>query len=63
MSGSVIQDGKLYSNVRFVASREEADMEVIYDKAEYNKEHDAWLYFRHGHLVATAKNDKSKRAG
>jgi hypothetical protein len=54
-TGSVLTDGKLYENVVFVDSPDDAEMEVLYDKIEYDFERDTALYMRHGHLVATGK--------
>jgi ketol-acid reductoisomerase len=54
-TGSVLTEGKLYDDVVFVDSPDDADMEVLYDKIEYDFEHNALLYMRHGFLVATGK--------
>jgi len=63
MSGSAIINGKLCQDVNFVDNPKDADFEVVYDRAEYNKDCNTWMYFYHNYLVATAKNDVSKRAG
>jgi hypothetical protein len=37
-TGSVLTEGKLYDDVVFVDSPDDADMEVLYDKIEYDFE-------------------------
>lgn len=53
--GSAIVNGKLCHNVTFVDTREEADVEVLYDRIKY--ENDCLLYTRAEHLVATKKTE------
>lgn len=55
-TGSGFVKGKFYPEVEFVDSPEKAEHEIVYDKMEFSKEHNCWLYFYHGYLVATAPN-------
>lgn len=55
--GSVMHEGKLYQDVNFVDSANLAELEIRFDKLEYNKQNDCWLYFYHGYLVATTKDE------
>ena len=56
MPGTVIQDGRLLTDVNFVDSEEEAEVVVGYDKIEYDAEHNCLMYFKHGYLVACVEN-------
>jgi len=55
MVGTAFINGKFYPNVNFVDSPDKAEIEIVYDRIEYNKEYGAWLYFYHNYLVATSK--------
>jgi len=57
--GSAIHNGTLYQDVNFVDSPNKAKLEILYDKIEYNKENDCWLYFYRGYLVAIKINEQT----
>lgn len=54
---SAMHNGKFYGDVNFVDSPEEAELEILFDEISYDKKSNSWLYFYHGHLVATIDNN------
>jgi len=44
----------MFTNVTFVDRKKDAQLEVLYDKIEYDWGSRTLIYMRHGRLVATA---------
>ena len=53
-TGTVLTDSKMFTNVTFVDRKKDAQLEVLYDKIEYDWGSRTLIYMRHGRLVATA---------
>lgn len=53
-TGSVLTDDTLYQKAVLVDCAADAEIEVLYDKIEYDWKQKVLLYMRHGYLVATA---------